>query len=78
VEETNKKAIDVGATTVTLNVDLVEGLYYGVASSTGLTFTRPGTLTQFTGENEAAILTVAKPAPQAEKGFFKVFVDIKE
>ena len=78
VEETNKKAIDVGATTVTLNVDLVEGLYYGVASSTGLTFTRPVTLTQYNGENEAAILTVAKPAPQAEKGFFKVFVDIKE
>jgi hypothetical protein len=76
VEETNKKAIDVGATTVTLNVELVERLYYGVASSTGLTFTRPETLTQYTGDNGDAILTVNKPS--AEKGFFKVFVDIKK
>ena len=76
VEETNKKAIDVGATTVTLNVDLVPGLYYGVASGTGLTLTRPETLTQYTGSNDADILAVTKPS--AEKGFFKVFVDIKE
>lgn len=76
VEETNKKAIDVGATTVTLNVELVPGLYYGVASGTGLTLTRPETLTQCTGSNDADILTVTKPS--AEKGFFKVFVDIKE
>ena len=76
VEETNKKAIDVGATTVTLNVELVPGLYYGVASGTGLTLTRPETLTQCTGSNDADILAVAKPS--AEKGFFKVFVDIKE
>ena len=76
VEETDKKAIDVGATTVTLNVDLVPGLYYGVASGTGLTLTRPETLTQCTGSNDADILTVTKPS--AEKGFFKVFVDIKE
>lgn len=76
VEETNKKAIDVGAITVTLNVELVPGLYYGVASGTGLTLTRPETLTQCTGSNDAAILTVTKPS--TEKGFFKVFVDIKE
>ena len=77
VEGATKKAIDVGATTVTLNVDLVPGLYYGVASdvSPSLLF-RPGTLTQYTGSNDAAILTIAKPS--AEKGFFKVFVDIKE
>ena len=76
VEETNKKAIDVGATTVTLNVELVPGLYYGVASGTGLTLTRPETLTQYNGENDADILAVTKPS--TEKGFFKVFVDIKE
>lgn len=76
VEETNKKAIDVGATTVTLNVELIPGLYYGVASGTGLTLTRPETLTQYTGSNDAGILAVAKPS--TEKGFFKVFVDIKE
>ncbi len=76
VEATNKKAVDVGATTVTLNVDLVPGLYYGVAASTGLTFNRPNTLVQYTGSNDAAILTVTKPS--AEKGFFKVFVDIAQ
>ena len=76
VEETNKKAVDVGATTVTLNVELVPGLYYGVASGTGLTLTRPETLTQYTGSNDADILAVTKPS--TEKGFFKVFVDIKE
>ena len=66
--------VDVGATTVTLNVGLVPGLYYGVASGEGLTLNRPATLTQYTGD--ATILTVAKPS--AEKGFFKVFVDIKQ
>ena len=76
VDGTDEKAVDVGATTVTLNVDLVPGLYYGVASGTGLTFSRPAALTQYTGENDADILTVAKPS--TEKGFFKVFVDIKE
>ena len=75
VEETAKKAVDVGATTVTLNVDLVEGLYYGVGKSENLTITKP-TMTQYNGENGAAILTVDKPS--AEKGFFKVFVDIKQ
>lgn len=79
VEETNKKAIDVGANAVTLNVELVPGLYYGVASDVSPSnLFRPGTLTQFNGENGAAILTVTKSASQAEKGFFKVFVDIKE
>ena len=77
VEGATKKAIDVGANTVTLNVELVSGLYYGVASDVSpSTLFRPGTLTQYTGSNDAVILTIAKPS--AEKGFFKVFVDIKE
>ena len=66
--------VDVGATTVTLNVDLVPCLYYGVASGASTTLARPATLTQYTGD--ATFLTVAKPS--AEKGFFKVFVDIKD
>ena len=68
--------VDVGATTVTLNVTLVPGLYYGVASGTGLTLTRPAALTQYTGANATDILTVTKPS--SDKGFFKVFVDIKQ
>ena len=66
--------VDVGATTVTLNVGLVPGLYYGVASGASTTLARPATLTQYT--DDATFLTVAKPS--ATKGFFKVFVDIKE
>ena len=73
-EGATKKAIDIGADNVTLNVALVPGLYYGVASGTGLTLSRPTTLTQYTGDD--SFLTVDKPS--AATGFFKVFVDIKE
>ena len=74
VEGETQKAVDVGATTVTLNVTLVPGLYYGVASGTEPTLSRPETLTQYTDDD--SFLTVDKPSD--EKGFFKVFVDIKD
>ena len=74
VEGETQKAVDVGATTVTLNVTLVPGLYYGVASGTEPTLSRPDTLTQYTDDD--SFLTVDKPS--AAKGFFKVFVDIKQ
>ncbi|MBP5790887.1 MAG: hypothetical protein J6W80_01330 [Kiritimatiellae bacterium] len=75
VEGETQKAVDVGATTVTLNVTLVPGLYYGVGASEDLTIAKPA-MTQYTGENGSDILTVNKPS--AEKGFFKMFVDIKQ
>ena len=62
---------------VTINVNPVAGLYYGVDKKTDLgTLARPATLTQFTGENKAAIFTVTKPEGTA--AFFKVYVDVKE
>ena len=75
VVEGEDKAVVVGEETVTLNVALVPGLYYGVGASEDLTIAKP-TMTQYTGSNAAAILTVTKPSDA--KGFFKVFVDIKQ
>lgn len=61
--------------TVTLNVALVKGLYYGVGASASLTIDRPAPLTQHTGETGVAPLTAHKP--DGASGFFRVFVDIK-
>ena len=61
---------------VTINVNPVAGLYYGVDKNTDLgALARPATLKQFTGSNKAAIFTVEKP--EGTSGFFKVYVDIK-
>lgn len=80
VEEAEKEAIviDDDNDEVTLNVDLVPGLYYGVGVATSLEdgINRPVTLQQFDGTNKGDILTVTKP--EGVKGFFKVFVDIKQ
>ncbi|MBO7654667.1 MAG: SUMF1/EgtB/PvdO family nonheme iron enzyme [Kiritimatiellae bacterium] len=59
-----------GDGTVTLNVTIVPGLYYAVASAASLDgFKCPGAAAPATGETK---LTVPKPA--SDKGFFKVWV----
>jgi len=75
-EEDDAFVIDDEKNEVTINVNPVAGLYYGVDKKTNLgALARPETLTQYTGENKAAIFTVTKPEGTA--GFFKVYVDIK-
>lgn len=70
-------AFVVGTSDVTLNATLVPGLYYGVGSATSLNeLARPAALTQFTGENGDACKKVTKP--EGGKGFFRLYVDIKE
>lgn len=74
-------AIEIGSTTVTLNVELVEGLFYGVdAKSNPSDLARPTRLTQYDetkeGHKKADILTVVRPS--TEKGFFRVYVDIND
>ncbi len=70
-------AFVVGTSDVTLNATLVPGLYYGVGSATSLNeLARPAALTQFTGENGDACKKVTKP--EGDKGFFRLYVDIKE
>ena len=62
---------------VTINVNPVVGLFYGVAAEADLDdLARPAALTQYDGTNAAEIFTVSKPG--AEKGFFKVYSDVKE
>lgn len=62
---------------VTINVNPVAGLYYGVSAETDLdALARPAALTQYDGTNAAEIFTVSKPGD--EKGFFKVYSDVKE
>ena len=66
----------VGEETVRLDIDLVEGLYYGPAAATTLEgLARPATLTMYDGTNAAALTTVAKP--EGGTAFFTVFVDVK-
>ena len=62
---------------VTINVNPVEGLFYGVSAATDLdALERPAALTQFDGTNAAEIFTVSKPEGTA--AFFKVYSDVKE
>lgn len=62
--------------TVRLDIDLVEGLYYGPAAATTLEgLARPATLTMYDGTNAAALTTVAKP--EGGTAFFTVYVDVK-
>jgi len=69
--------IDDESDKVTINVNPVAGLYYGVSAKTDLdALARPAALTQYDGTNAAEIFTVSKPG--AEKGFFKVYSDVKE
>ena len=69
--------IDDESDKVTINVNPVAGLYYGVSAGTDLgALARPATLTQYDGTNAAKIFTVSKPGD--EKGFFKVYSDVKE
>ncbi len=69
--------IDDKSDEVTINVNPVAGLYYGVSAATDLdALARPATLTQYDGKNAADIFTVSKPGD--EKGFFKVYSDVKE
>ena len=76
-EEDDAFVIDDENDVVTINVNPVAGLYYGVSAETDLgDLARPATLTQYTGSNKAAIFTVTKPEGTA--AFFKVYVDIKE
>lgn len=76
-EEDDAFVIDDEKDEVTINVNPVVGLFYGVSAETDLDdLARPATLTQFDGTNAAEIFTVSKPG--AEKGFFKVYSDVKE
>ena len=74
--EEEEAAVVVEDDSVTVNVNPVEGLFYGVAAAANLdALARPAKLTQYTGENKD-IFTADKP--NAAKGFFRVYVDIKE
>lgn len=68
--------IDDEAGTVTLDIDLVEGLYYGPASATSLeALARPATLVKYDGTNGGAIKTIEKP--DGDTAFFTIYVDVK-
>lgn len=72
----NGEGMVVGKETVRLDIDLVEGLYYGPAAATTLEgLARPATLTMYDGTNAAALTTVAKP--EGGTAFFTVYVDVK-
>ena len=74
--EEEEAAVVVEDDSVTVNVNPVEGLFYGVAAAANLDdLARPAKLTQYTGDNKD-IFTADKP--NAAKGFFRVYVDIKE
>ena len=76
-EEDDAFVIDDKKDEVTINVNPVAGLYYGVSAATDLdALARPAALTQYDGTNAAEIFTVSKPGD--EKGFFKVYSDVKE
>ena len=76
----NATSITVGGETVTLNVDVVLGLAYGIAQGATLeALEAAGTPTLQninTEEQKTAFLTCGKPSTGA--GFFKVFVDFKD
>lgn len=77
-DDNEEEALVVTDTQVKIGVKAVQGLYYGVGTSTDVTkVARPVTLIKFTGDNRAEIFTKAK-TENADGEFYKVYVDIKE